>query len=178
MENYSDDFISLLSEKDLLSGIFPTSPSTDDQALGLSTTTDETTNTHFLAGHPPDHKYCRSPLPSDSGFSSSDGPLSPPYSEHPSVANSPFSDNSGASPNRSDSENVLTGSPAEQIKMDSPLGGAVEDVQISDFNFETLDTSNLLQDEDLLKSLAADNNVSINLGKLCQLQTGALTFIK
>ena len=89
-------------------------------------------------------------------------------SDNPSVADSPYSSESAASPSRSDTDSAPIGSPMGQTHgelMGSPLGGAVEDIQMTNFNFDTLDTSSLLPDEQLLASLTEDHNVSVNLGK-------------
>ena len=87
MENYTDDFISLLSEKDLLNGIAPSNDL-------LSISTEDGSPRHL------DHGYCRSPPMSDSGLS--DGPVSPNLND----PSSPQSSDSGA---LSDPGNTLSG---------------------------------------------------------------------
>ena len=116
-----------------------------------------------------DHQYCSRPhlksISSDSGISndtSSNGPISPPTSDN-------FSDSptSGMSP-RSSHDDLPHMSPLNEETADSPLGGGYEDLQLGDFNFESLDTSALLTDDDFLNSIVEDpstSNITLDLRK-------------
>lgn len=162
MENYSDDFISLLSEKDLLSGILPSSPTAlIDSTNLLPESVGHGQNTSVI-NQTSDHRYCRSPLQSDSGLS--DGPHSPPLSETNSEAHSPLSSDSGRI---SDSEASLQRSNSNQSRSDdpttgSPLGAGMEDLQMSDIDLGTLDTTSLFANEDLFRCIP--DTSSVNLG--------------
>ena len=59
-------------------------------------------------------------------------------------------------------------SPLNEETADSPLGGGYEDLQLGDFNFESLDTSALLTDDDFLNSIVEDpstSNITLDLRK-------------
>lgn len=133
LENYSDDFLSLLSEKDLLHGITPSTLSVTDSLLTVATggEIDEVLSHH-------DHGYCRSPPQSDSGFS--DGPISPNQTD----PSSPLSSDSGA------------------LSDAGPLGG-VEDLSLADFDFGTLDPGSLLPEDDILKCITDDSAIDVGL---------------
>ena len=59
--------------------------------------------------------------------------------------------------------------PLNEDMADSPLGGGVEDLQLADFNFDSLDTSALLTDDDFFSSIVQDStsdNFTLDLGIL------------
>ena len=116
-----------------------------------------------------DHQYCSRPHRksehSDSGISndtfSSGGPLSPGNSD--SLCDSP---RSGMTP-RSSQDELPHMSPLNDETADSPLGGGMEDLMLSDLPFDTLDPSSFLTDDDLFSSVIQDGstNVTLDLGK-------------
>ena len=115
-----------------------------------------------------DHQYCSRPhlksVSSDSGISNdttSNGPTSPQLSEGYSDSVSPTS---RMSPRPSTEDPALN-----EDMADSPLGGGVEDLQLNDFNFDSLDTSALLTDDDFFSSIVQDStsdNFTLDLGIL------------
>ena len=105
-----------------------------------------------------DHQYSRSPLVSDSGISS-EVPTSPPLSDG---ADSPFSLPS--------QDGKMEGSPVSYDRdsmLASPLGGGVEDLQLTDFMF---DTSCMLDNDSLLMSLKDTDNIMVNMGRCSGLE--------
>lgn len=82
--------------------------------------------------HETDHKYCRSPLPSDSGVSM-ESPVSPPLSESTHSAGSPLS--GGTSPSQSGMSR--SDSVSDSSNPNSPLGGGVEDLQLTDMGLDS-----------------------------------------
>jgi hypothetical protein len=107
-----------------------------------------------------DHKYSRSPITSSS-CASVEGSASPPLSDvH---ADSPFGN---MSPSSNSADDLAEMSPPGAFSQMSPLGGGVEDLQLKDFNFDTLDTSGILQDDDdFLKTVISltDTNIDMDL---------------
>ncbi len=104
-----------------------------------------------------DHQYCSrqhlKSINSDSGLSNdSSGTLSPPHSDNGLSDGS----QSGMSPRSLSDENA-----------DSPLGGGVEDLMLTDLPFDTLDTTSFLTDDDFLSSVVDDasSNVTLDLGE-------------
>ncbi len=125
--------------------------------------------------HQHDHQYCRSPNPTDNRASLHsdggllfDGPYSPAFSDTKSASDSPFSGETSPeySDQRSPESDVSCLSDTQIHKQnglaDSPLGGGVEDLNFMDF--ETLDPSSLLAEDDFLHSLTADS-LAVNLGR-------------
>jgi hypothetical protein len=109
-----------------------------------------------------DHKYCRSPIRTNSSLSSDDQQFSPPQLDTGFGESSYFSD--------STSDNYSTGT-AEMVQdlshstSVSPPAMGVEDLNIMDFNFETLDALSLLRD-DPMKGLESDADAMINFADL------------
>ena len=159
----SDDLLNLLND-DSLKTIGASSITIPDfKATPQVIETTEVQTVEF------DHQYCSRPhlksVSSDSGISndsSSNGPTSPNTSEN-------FSETptSGMSP-RSTHDELSHMSPLNEETADSPLGGGYEDLQLGDFNFESLDTSALLTDDDFLSSIVQDSstsNITLDLRK-------------
>ena len=158
-----------------------TCPPEQATAPALSIQTDTCTTTTMTASQGPelDHKYCRSPLPSDSGISterySTESPISPALSD----ANSVLSPQSGGmspsglsrSDSISDSGDQSTG---------SPLGGGLEDLQLADMNFDAFADGNLDMRSDyekLIKSIdTSDTALDID-GKLMMVGTALIDLL-
>ena len=157
----SDDLLNLLND-DSLKSIGVTLPQNEESQISICETVVETVET--------DHQYCSRPhlksVSSDSGISSqSGGPVSPQNSE--SMIDSPVG---GMSPQSYTTDDQTSMSPTYQGETaNSPLGGGVEDLQLSDFNFDTLDPNALMSDDDFFKSLVSDvsdpSNITLNLGR-------------
>ena len=146
----SEDLLSFLNEGPLLADDLET-PNIEDLAFLTSDV------------QPPsglDHQYSRSPLESESSvpYSGSEGVASPTHSNS-SQLDSPlhqvFSEDPKDSPRSTDSDGT----------MPSPLGTGVEDLQMSDINFQTLDASYLLQDDLFLTSLTDNSNIAVDMGE-------------
>ena len=175
LENYTEDMdtlLNLIDNKNLtdqeqlqqVHQLFPTSESRrtgPQKHKGESHITDIPAQkfTKYTEAYVMDHDYTRrkSPLGSDSGFSS-DNPVSPQYSDTTvEAADSPYSGGSSPMNNMSDDQQ-------EQL---SPLGMGYEDVDISDIKFDTLDPLSFLQDGDLMNNLGGDSNFTLNLEGKC-----------
>lgn len=120
--------------------------------------------------HEIDHQYCRSPHPSQSSIQSDSGACSDfschsPLSEARVTPDNIFSGNS--SPSYSDKPDQSPGSAVSYEQQNSytgsPLGGGVENLNMMDFNMDTLDPSSLLEDDDFFSSLTATDPLSFNL---------------
>ena len=158
----SDDLLSLLTDDNLKSIGASTITIPDFKTSSVTVGNFDVQSVEF------DHQYCSRPhlksVSSDSGISNdstSNGPISPQISEGYSDSVSPTS---GMSP-RSSAEDP----PLNEDMADSPLGGGVEDLQLTDFNFDSLDTSALLTDDDFFSSIVQDStsdNFTLDLGIL------------
>ena len=156
----SDDLLSLINDDSLKSIGVSTVSIPDYKTASQIVENSEIQAVEF------DHQYCTRPhlksVSSDSGISNdtnSNGPTSPLTSE--GYGDSPTS---GMSP-RSSQDDAPHMSPLNVDTADSPLGGGVEDLQLGDFNFDSLDTSALLTDDDFFSSIVQDSdNFTLDLG--------------
>ena len=178
LEGYHGDLLKLLDTDDIAS--IPLSKAT---TAFCDQTTPEQTKTIIYPAHTPsqgsiamdtrdyvsDHKYCRSPLRSDSGMPSpphsdsgvSSGPVSPPLSDYgmQSGADSPLStaQSSGQNPSRSNSAGDS-----------SPLGGGIEDLQLTDLGFDAFaeaDVNLLTEYEKLVNSIGGKTDTALDMGR-------------
>ena len=116
--------------------------------------------------HELDHKYCRSPLRSNSGLSSDEQVYSPPLLDS-GCGESTYSCTSPQSVSSDPAE--MSPNFLQQVNL-SPLPTGVEDLNMLDFNFETLDPSSLLQDDDFLRCIS-EQDATINFSDLGELWT-------
>ena len=96
-----------------------------------------------------DHQYSRSPLESISSSASCDELVQ-------SASETNFDSPSSGS--------------CDQLSVDSsgassPLGGGIENMQITDIMMEAMSSSEILQDEDFICKLTDDTDVNMGLGK-------------